>query len=168
MTRTATVALLMTSLTVVPPVQATSPDVFRPVLGRWTGTLEYQDYGADRRVRIPVTLTVTGHGAQARWLFTYDDFGRTVQSDETHRYVGGTYTVRTNGQAALQVFRTGDFARLGVSGRAVLNGREQENGVTVDVRRTITVSGKTLVTLTETRPAGGRFQFRNRSSYTRP
>lgn len=159
--------VLLTALAMTLPVQAAAPGAFQLFAGRWSGTLEYQDYGADRRVRIPVTLTVTSSGAQARWLFTYDDFGRPVQSDETHRYASGTYTVTTKGQAAVQTFQSADFARLRPGGRATLSGREQENGAAVDVRRTITVSATTLVTLTETRAAGGAYHFRNQSTYTR-
>ncbi|ULH16983.1 hypothetical protein MF271_17545 (plasmid) [Deinococcus sp. KNUC1210] len=77
------------------PVQAAAPGVFQIFEGRWAGTLEDQDYVADRRVQLPVTLTVSSRGAQSRWLFASDDFGHTVQRDETHRSSGGRYTVTT-------------------------------------------------------------------------
>ncbi|PNY80680.1 hypothetical protein [Deinococcus koreensis] len=145
------------------------PSPFQSFVGRWAGNLEYQDYGADRRVKIPVQLTITASGTDsARWLFSYDDFGTTVSSDETHRWATGTYTVKTAGQPTTQTFRSTTFAALArPGGQATLLGSELENGVKVEVRRTLRLGARTLVTLTETRQPGGDFRFRNQSSYTR-
>ena len=156
------------------PAQAASPasrqvGPFQSFVGRWAGTLEYQDYGADRRVKIPVKLTITASGTdRARWLFSYDDLGTTVSSDETHRWAAGTYTVTTAGQPTIQTFKSTTFAALAKpGGQATLLGSELENGVKVQVRRTLRLSAKTLVTLTETREPGGAYRFRNQSTYTR-
>jgi hypothetical protein len=164
--------VLRTSLTIAAllvSAQAAAPQVFAPLVGRWTGALEYRDYSSARSVRVPVVLDITASGAdRARWLFTYDDFGAPVVSDETHRWMNGTYTVTTKGRAGSQTFSSRDFAALGSTGSAVLSGREQENGKPVEVRRTLTLTPRGLVTLTETRAPGGPYAVRNRSRYTRP
>ncbi|THF69268.1 hypothetical protein E7T06_12875 [Deinococcus sp. Arct2-2] len=155
--------------------QAAAPRAFDSFAGRWAGALEYQDYGADRRVKIPVALSVrVDSGTSATWSFEYDDFGSTVSSVETHRWKAGTYDVTTLGQPGVQRYTSRDFpALIGKgSGKAVLVGNQLENGKQVEIRRTITLNTMTggrasLTTLTETRAPGGTFAFRNRSSYTR-
>jgi hypothetical protein len=150
--------------------QAAAPGAFTPFAGRWSGTLEYQDYGADKRVKIPVKLSVrVSSPGSAAWSFAYDDFGTTVNSLETHTWAAGTYTVSTLGKTEVQKYNSGDLAallRTGV-GKAVLLGKELENGKAVEVRRTLTLSKLNLSTLTETRTPGGTFRFRNLSTYTR-
>ncbi len=150
--------------------QAASPNAFDGFVGEWVGTLEYQDYGGNGRVKIPVKLEVkAAQPNQATWDFVYDDFGRNVNSFETHTWNRGTYRVSTRGQKDVQTYTSADFAQLieSGSGKAVLIGRELEVGRTVEVRRTITLEASKLTTLKETRPKGGAFAFRNQSTYTR-
>ncbi|WP_211214814.1 VCBS domain-containing protein [Deinococcus aquatilis] len=163
--------LIITGLSVgLLSAQAAAPLAFDRFAGRWAGTLEYQDYGADRRVKIPVSLNIRPNGAvSAAWNFQYDDFGTTVSSLETHRWKAGTYTVTTLGQPEVQRYTSRDFSAL-ISGRgdkAVLMGTQVENAQRVEIRRTITLGRTTLITLTETRAPGSTFAFRNRSSYIR-
>ena len=164
-------------------VQAkTSPNTqtgaFVPFVGRWDGALEYKDYQGSGRVKVPVKLEVKlkdgpkdrlKDGNLASWNFVYDDFGKTVTSLETHSLVGKTYKVVTVGQKEVQTYTCDGFAALFSSGAgvAVLIGSELENGKTVEVRRTVTLSAGTLTTLKETRPAGATYTFRNQSTYTR-
>jgi len=152
----------------------TQARAYAPFVGRWEGALEYQDYGGSGRVKVPVKLEVklkdgAKDGAVASWNFVYDDFGKTVTSLETHSLVGKTYKVVTVGQKEVQTYTCNNFAALFSSGKgvAVLLGSELENGKTVQVRRTVTLSAKTLTTLKETRPVGGTYAFRNQSTYTR-
>lgn len=150
--------------------QAASPNAFDPFAGRWSGSLEYRDYGGGGRVKIPVKLEVKAtQPTQATWDFVYDDFGRKVTSFETHTWDKGTYSVTTRGQTEVQTYTSADFARLieSGSGKAVLIGQELEVGRKVEVRRTITLEASKLTTLKETRPKGGTFAFRNQSTYTR-
>ena len=150
--------------------QAGAPGIFTAFEGHWAGTLEYQDYGADRRVKIPVKLSVRGSdAASAAWTFSYDDFGTTVSSLETHTWKGGQYTISTIGKPEVQQYSSSDFAVLGRTGKgkAVLLGQELESGKKVQMRRTITLGKTTLRTLTETRASGGTYRFRNLSTYTR-
>lgn len=155
--------------------QVAAPCAFTAFAGRWAGTLEYQDYGSNRRVQMPVQLSVRPtDAAHATWRFSYDDFGATVSSLETHTFAGGRYTVSTLGKPGVQSYTSSGFAALGRArtGKAVLLGEEPENGRKVQVRRTITLDktalgGATLSTLTETRAPGGQYRFRNLSTYTR-
>jgi hypothetical protein len=151
-------------------VQAGSPQAFDPFAGQWTGTLEYQDYGGNGRIKIPVKLTVTPTDATtATWDFVYDDFGKAVNSFETHTWNAGRYKVTTKGKTDVQEYTSAGFAVLlkSGSGKAVLIGSEIEIGAKVEVRRTITLGKTTLTTLKETRLKGGMFKFRNLSTYTR-
>jgi hypothetical protein len=151
--------------------QAKTPSAFNAFAGKWSGNLEYQDYqNASRRVKIPVKLNVTPRDAtSAIWDFQYDDFGKAVTSFETHSWTNGTYSVNVRGQAQIQIYSSSDFEALGKagSGKAVLTGSEIEVGRKVEIRRTITLNASSLTTLTETRPKGEAFKFRNQSTYTR-
>jgi hypothetical protein len=161
---------LLAGLTLSLNVQAAAPGAFTAFAGRWAGRLEYQDYGANKRVKIPVKLSVRPQDAtNAAWTFSYDDFGTTVSSLETHTFAGGRYSVSTIGKPEVQMYTSSDFATLGRigTGKAVLLGQELENGKKVQVRRTITLGKTTLSTLTETRSTGGQYGFRNLSTYTR-
>ncbi len=151
--------------------QAAAPRAFDIFAGNWTGSLEYKDFqNPNRRVKIPVKLVVKPIDANtAVWDFKYDDFGKAVVSSETHSFKAGKYSVATKGQARVHSYTSMDFQALTQSddGKAVLIGTEIEVGRTVDVRRTITLTSKTLSTLTETRANSEPFAFRNQSSYTR-
>jgi hypothetical protein len=151
--------------------QAVAPSAFDPFAGKWSGALEYKDYsGGTGRVKVPVKLEVkTSDASTANWYFNYDDFGKTVISDETHSWKSGKYTVKTKGKLEFQEYTSKDFDVLIKSGigKAVLFGTELEVGRRVEVRRTITLEKTTLTTLKETRTQGGEFAFRNQSTYSR-
>ena len=165
--QTASVVGILFSLT----AQAVSPSAFDPFVGQWSGALEYKDYqGGTNRVKVPVTLEVKASNAStANWYFNYDDFGKTVISDETHSWKSGKYVVKTKGKLEVQTYSSKDFAALIKSGigKAVLIGSETEIGRKVEVRRTITLEKAKLTTLKETRVSGGTFEFRNQSTYSR-
>lgn len=151
--------------------QAVSTSTFDPFVGRWSGALEYKDYqGGTNRVKVPVTLEVKASDAStASWYFDYDDFGKTIISDETHSWKSGKYVVKTKGKLEVQTYTSKDFDMLVKSGigKAVLVGSETEIGRKVEVRRTITLEKAKLTTLKETRMPGGTFEFRNQSTYSR-
>lgn len=152
-------------------VQALAPSAFDPFVGKWSGALEYKDYqGGTNRVKVPVTLEVKASDAStASWYFDYDDFGKTIISDETHSWKSGKYVVKTKGKLEVQTYTSKDFDMLVKSGigKAVLVGSETEIGRKVEVRRTITLEKAKLTTLKETRVPGGTFEFRNQSTYSR-
>jgi hypothetical protein len=156
-------------------VQAVAPNAFDPFVGKWSGALEYKDYsGGTGRVKVPVKLEVKSTDAStASWYFNYDDFGKTVISDETHSWQSGKtvgkYVVKTKGKLEVQEYTSKDFDALVKAGigKAILTGSELEDGKKVEVRRTITLEKTALTTLKETRPPNGVFAFRNQSTYTR-
>jgi hypothetical protein len=156
-------------------VQASTPWAFDPFMGKWSGALEYKDYsGGTGRVKVPVKLEVKPSDAgTANWYFNYDDFGKTVISDEIHTWKSGPsagqYTIKTRGKLEVQEYSSKDFdvlLKAGI-GKAILMGSELEDGKKVEVRRTITLEKMALTTLKETRPPNGVFAFRNQSTYTR-
>ena len=151
--------------------QAVAPNAFDPFAGQWSGALEYKDYsGGTGRVKVPVKLEVKStDSSTANWYFNYDDFGKTVISDETHSWKSGKYVVKTKGKLEVQEYTSKDFDALlkaGI-GKAILTGSELEDGKKVEVRRTITLQKTALTTLKETRPPNGAFAFRNQSTYSR-
>ena len=170
--QTASVVGILFFLTAqAPVVQASAPSVFDPFVGQWSGALEYKDYqGGTNRIKVPVKLEVKASDAStASWYFNYDDFGKTVISDETHSWKSGKYVVKTKGKLEVQEYISKDFAALVKSGigKAILIGSETEIGRKVEVRRTITLEKAKLTTLKETRAPGGTFEFRNQSTYSR-
>jgi hypothetical protein len=155
--------------------QAVAPSAFDPFAGKWSGALEYKDYsGGTGRVKVPVKLEVKASDAStANWYFNYDDFGKTVISDETHSWQSGKtigkYVVKTKGKLEVQEYSSKDFDALVKAGigKAILTGSELEDGKKVEVRRTIMLEKSALTTLKETRTPGGTFEFRNQSMYSR-
>jgi hypothetical protein len=164
-------AAIITGFLFALSAQAVAPSAFDPFSGKWSGALEYKDYsGGTGRVKVPVKLEVKASDAStANWYFNYDDFGKTVISDETHSWKSGKYVVKTKGKLEVQEYVSKDFDALVKSGigKAILTGGELENGKKVEVRRTITLEKTKLTTLKETRAPGGTFEFRNQSTYSR-
>jgi hypothetical protein len=172
-------AVIATGFLFALAAEASVPWAFDPFMGKWAGTLEYKDYsGGTGRVKVPVKLEVKPSDAgTANWYFNYDDFGKTVISDEVHSWKSGQpagqsvgqYTVKTRGKLEVQEYVSKDFDALVKAkvGKAVLMGSELEDGKKVEVRRTITLEKTGLTTLKETRPPNGAFAFRNQSTYSR-
>ena len=87
------------------------------------GALEYQDYAGTGRVKIPVALEVKKQSVgSAQWNFVYDDFGRTVNSFETHSLTGSTYKVVAEGKKEIRQYTCANFVAKFSSGvgKAVL------------------------------------------------
>jgi hypothetical protein len=150
--------------------QAAAPSAFGLFAGKWSGQLEYQDYKSPSRIKIPVKLEVkTTSQSSAIWDFNYDDFGRNVQSFETHTWKNSKYTVQTRGKLETQTYVSFDyeyFVKAG-GGTSILFSQEPDNGKLVEVRRTIVLGKNSLTTLKEIRQPDGAFVFRNQSSYKR-
>lgn len=125
---------------------------FQTIAGNWEGTLEYQDYSQDKRVKLKTYLTVSAaaDGNSAEFLTVYDDFGRVIKSRETYRI-----------DAAAKNFRAGDaeFTIDSIeSGKIVLLGSGEDGNSVEPIRKTITFDGERLSFLKETRTP---WQFRN-------
>lgn len=122
-----------------------SQTFFQKIAGNWEGTLEYQDYQENKRVKLKTYLTVTpaGDGNSAEFLTVYDDFGRIIKDTETVKIdlAAKKYTAGKS-EYAIDLITDGKLALLG-SGQ---DGEKIEPS-----RTTITFDGNTLDFLKETR-----------------
>lgn len=131
---------------------------FQTIAGNWVGILEYQDYSANKRVKIETHLTITpsADGNSAEIITVYDDFGRIIKDTETEKL-----------DLAAKKFIAGETEyRIDSleSGKIVLFGSGQDGDSVEPIRKTITFNENTLVYLKETRTP---WQFRNQLSLKR-
>ena len=131
---------------------------FQTIAGNWEGVLEYQDYSADKRVKLKTYLTVTpaADGNSAEFLTVYNDFGRIIKSRQTYKI-----------DTAARDYAAGDV-RYKIdsveAGRIVLLGSGQDGERVEPIRQTITFSADSLNFLKETRTP---WQFRNQLAMKR-
>lgn len=133
-------------------VSAQDKTFFQTIAGNWEGTLEYQDYSENKRVKLKTYLTVTPapDGSSAEFLTVYDDFGRIIKDRETYKI-----------DARAKKFAAGDSEYTIESleaGRIVLLGSGQDGAGVEPIRKTITFDADGLSFLKETRAP---WQFRN-------
>jgi Peptidase family S41 len=110
--------------------------------GRWSGTLDYRDYGNDERVVLPTVLDADG--LSLAW--TYDDGpGKTVRSTETWSFDATGQTVTIDGGKSQSTYRVSEF-RKSADGAltTVLDGTATEKGRSVMSRTILTLSKGTL------------------------
>lgn len=136
------------------PVSAQEKTFFQTIAGNWEGTLEYQDYSQDKRVKLKTYLTVTpaNDGNSAEFLTVYDDFGRIIKDVETIKIdlAGKKYF---SGETEYKI----DSIENGV---IVLLGSGQDGERVEPIRKTITFDASSLSFLKETRTP---WQFRNQT-----
>ena len=114
--------------------------------GRWTGTLDYRDYGNDGRVVLPTVLDADG--LSLAW--TYDDGpGKTVRSTETWSFDPNGQIVTIREGKSQSTSRVSEF-RKSADGdlTMVLDGTATENARSV-VSRTILTLSKGILRLTQ-------------------
>lgn len=150
---TAIIAILFTSTAF-----AQSKTFFQTVAGNWEGTLEYQDYSENKRVRLKTYLIIkpSADGNSAEITTVYDDFGRIIKDIETEKL-----------DLAGKTFTQGDSEFKIVSyekGKIVLLGSGQDGDKVEPFRKTITFDENTLDFLKETRTP---WQFRNQLTLKR-
>ncbi len=131
---------------------------FQAIAGNWEGVLEYQDYTADKRVKLKTYLTVTpsADGNSAEFLTVYDDFGRIIKSRQTYKI-----------DVAARDYAAGDSLYKIDSieaGKIVLLGSGQDGERVEPIRQTITFTADALNFLKETRAP---WQFRNQLTMKR-
>ncbi|MDG3442234.1 hypothetical protein [Nitrospirillum amazonense] len=121
--------------------------------GAWAGTLDYRDYGSDRRVILPTRLTASA-GLVPVLAFTFDDGpGKTVHSRETWSLDPTTWCIAETASHCYRVmaFRAGpgpDDITL------VADGAGEENGRPVSLRLVLARRGATLSFSTTSAQAG--------------
>ncbi len=135
-----------------------SKTFFQQIAGHWEGTLEYQDYSADKRVKLKTYLTVTpaSDGKSAEFATVYDDFGRIIKDTEVYKI-----------DLAAKKYAAGksEYAIDSIAdGKIVLLGSGQDGERIEPIRTTIVFDEKSLDFLKETRTP---WQFRNQLSLRR-
>lgn len=144
-------------------------------VGLMRGELEYRDYRSNARVRLPswVHVAPIGNTGAFRQRTVYDDGpGKTLFSSDLVRLRGNRWI--EGGGRGEQVASTATVFRI-VSQRdtphgkeLVLLGRGTDNGVTVAVRHTLTLSDTLVTRLKEFRAPGGAWEYRHEYRYRRP
>ncbi len=131
---------------------------FQTVAGNWAGVLEYQDYSADKRVKLKTYLTITpsADGNSAEVTTVYDDVSRIIKDTETEK-LDLTAKKFFSGDEVFQV----DSVE---NGKIIMLGSGQDGEKIEPFRKTITFDENTLVFLKETR---NPWQFRNQLSLKR-
>lgn len=138
--------------------QADGKSFFQMIAGNWEGVLEYQDYAADKRVKLKTYLTVTpsADGNSAEFLTVYDDFGRIIKSRQTYKID----TAARDYAAGDSLYKIDSIE----AGKIVLLGSGQDGEKIEPIRQTITFAADSLNFLKETRAP---WQFRNQLSMKR-
>ncbi|WP_404365468.1 S41 family peptidase [Corallococcus coralloides] len=137
------------------------PSLASALAGDWSGTLDYRDFGSDRRVVLPTLLTVTGEGEEARLAFTFDDGpGKTVRASQVLRIRAGLESEEGRSTERMRILerRGGRDAR---ELTLVAEGTGHENGAPVEVRTVLTRRGDALSLSRLTRRPGEPFLLRH-------
>ena len=135
-----------------------SKNFFQTIEGNWEGTLEYQDYSENKRVKLKTYLIVKAapDGNSAEIMTVYDDFGTIIKDVETEKI-----------DIAAKRFLSGDFeykVESSESGKIVLMGSGQDGEKVEPMRKTITFDDNSLTLLKESRTP---WQFRNQLTLKR-
>jgi hypothetical protein len=139
------IVTLLVACGISSPVMA-APDMSQSLAGAWTGTLQYRDYGNDRQVTLPTTVTFSGPVNALRGDYVYDDGpGKTVRSSEQWALAPDGSTLTMDGAPArVTVYRAGPGADVTLE----VEGMAEENKQAVAMR---TLLNRTGVQLTITR-----------------
>ena len=125
---------------------------FQTIEGKWQGTLEYQDYTSNERVKMNTIITFkpSADGNAVEVYTIYDDFGKIYKANGKERI---------DLQAKKFFDDDTEFAIESSSdGKIVLIGTTKDGDTVEPTRKTITYTNDTLTILKETRSP---FQFRN-------
>jgi hypothetical protein len=131
------------------------------IAGRWSGTLNYRDYGNDRRAVLPTLLAADANGALA---FTFDDGpGKAVDSREAWSIDATRRVLTIGGSSAAETF---DIVEYRSNGRAddatlVAYGMGRDNDRPVQVRIVLTRRGDQLTITRLTQQPGEPFLLRD-------
>ncbi len=150
---TAIIALILTA-----DAFAQNKTFFQTVEGNWEGTLEYQDYSANKRVQLKTYLTIKAapDGNSAEITTVYDDFGRIIKDIETDK-IDLTAKKYLSGDSEYKIESL-------ENGKIVLLGSGQDGKTIEPIRKTIIYDENSLSYLKETRTP---WQFRNQLTLKR-
>lgn len=117
-----------------------APDLSASLAGAWTGTLQYRDFGNDRQVTLPTTVTFSGPATALRGDYVYDDGpGKTVRSTEQWSLDGSTLTLGGT-PARVTVYGAGTGADVTLE----VEGAGEENKRPVAMRTLLSRAGDQL------------------------
>ncbi|MFT3743523.1 MAG: S41 family peptidase [Pyrinomonadaceae bacterium] len=151
-------AATLSLITLVGNAFSQTKTFFQTIEGNWEGTLEYQDYSENKRVKLKTYLIVKASpdGNSAEITTVYDDFGTIIKDVETEKI-----------DIAAKKFLSGDFeykVESIDSGKIVLLGSGQDGEKVEPMRKTIIFGEESLTFLKETRTP---WQFRNQLTLKR-
>jgi Peptidase family S41 len=134
--------------------------IAQTLAGRWTGTLDYRDYGNDQRTTLPTILESSG--STLNWTFD-DGPGKTVLSAETWTFdkSGQSLTIKEGKDA--ETYRVAEL-RTSEGGNVltmVLDGQTTENGKKLIARLILTKSNGQLRFTKMTKQVGEPFLLRH-------
>jgi hypothetical protein len=140
------------------------PDLAQALSGAWTGTLNYRDFGDNRRVILPTGMTGAADSSGATLAFTFDDGpGKTVRSTEhwSMSADGKNLLVQAGKETEVMaiVERRGGAATEALT--LVAEGHGQDNGLPVSLRTILTRRGETLSIARLTQRPGEPFLLRH-------
>lgn len=151
------IVLTILSLLIL-PAAVRSQTYFQQIAGNWEGTLEYQDYSANKRVKLKTYLTIkpSNDGNSAEFITVYDDVSRIIKDVEI---------VKIDLAAKRYFSANSEYAIDSLENRKiVLRGSGQDGEKIEPIRETISFDENSLVFLKETRAP---WQFRNQLSLKR-
>lgn len=119
-----------------------APDLSASLVGAWTGTLQYRDFGNDRQVTLPTKVTFSGLATDLRGDYVYDDGpGKTVRSTVQWSLAPDGSTLTMDGAAArVTTWRAGKGADITLE----VDGTAEENKQPVAMRTLLNRAGDAL------------------------
>jgi hypothetical protein len=154
-------AALEIARTMPSPVTEPAAVLTAAMSGRWSGTLDYRDYGNDGRVVLPTTLE--GRGLTWSWIFD-DGPGNTIRSSEIW-HISDDHETLTVGKSSSKILQFDVTPAGGLT--MVAEGRAKENGRAVVARTVLTQNGDQLRLTEMTRAQGEPFLMRHSYSLRR-
>jgi hypothetical protein len=142
------------------PIADPAAHLARALEGRWSGTLDYRDYGNDRRVTLPTLLDHAGRSLN--WTFD-DGPGKTVRASQTWSFADAGSAMTFSSSGLPSTYRVAEL-RGSADGKdltLVLDGGDKEDGKTVQARLILTKTGNRLRFTKMTRQAGEPFLMRH-------
>jgi hypothetical protein len=134
--------------------------IAQTLAGRWTGTLEYRDYGDGHRATLPTTLD--SNGLTLNWTFD-DGPGKTVRSSESWSFDKSGQLLAIKEDGATETYRVAELRTSQDSNvvTMVLDGQTTENGKKVTARLILTKSATQMRLTKMTKQAGEPFLMRH-------
>ena len=143
-------------------------DLAQALAGSWTGSLQYRDFGNDKQVVLPTTVTFSGPATALQGDYVYDDGpGKTVRSRERWSLArdGSTITLEPSGTPARV---TSNVDGSGADLTLEADGTGVENKQAVAVRTVVARRGDSLTITRLTQLPGQPWLTRHTYRFVQP